>query len=157
MLSRVQIFANPWSVAHPAPLSMGFPMQEYWNELPFPSPGDLPNPGVKTESPLSTAFQADSLRFEPSETQKDDITSLGLHYKCPNRDSAQVSQFHEEEVPLPYDPMSLYFCPKQENTISSLWCKNHMWTSLDFCLHVAKPILDRDRAYRCKRTFQGQT
>ena len=143
---------------------MGFPKQEYWNELPFPSPGDLPNPGVEPESPLSTALQADSLHFEPSETQKNDITSLGLHYKCPNRDSAQVSQFHEQEVPLPYDPMSLYFCPKQENTISSLWSKNHMWTSLDFCLHVAKPIRawlwqrQRQRqSVQMKRTFQGQT
>ena len=71
-------------MAHQAPLSMGFPKQEYWNELSFPSPGDLPNPGIEPESPLSTALQADSLPFEPSETQKDDITSLGLHIKCPN-------------------------------------------------------------------------
>ena len=43
--SHVQLFANPWTVAHQAPLSMGFSRQEYWSELPFPSPGDLPNPG----------------------------------------------------------------------------------------------------------------
>ena len=42
-LSRVQLFATPWTVAHQAPLSMGFSRQEYWNGLPFPSPGDLPN------------------------------------------------------------------------------------------------------------------
>ena len=41
-LSRVRLFATPWTVAHQAPLSMGFPRQEYWSGLPFPSPGDLP-------------------------------------------------------------------------------------------------------------------
>jgi len=40
----------PWSVAHQAPLSMGFPRQEYWSGLPFPSPGDFPNPGIEPES-----------------------------------------------------------------------------------------------------------
>ena len=44
-LRRVQLFATPWTVAYQAPLSMGFPKQEYWSGLPFPSPGDLPDPG----------------------------------------------------------------------------------------------------------------
>ena len=57
LLSHVQIFATPWTVAHQAPLSMGFPKQDYWSVLPFPSPGDLPDPGVKPESPWSTALQ----------------------------------------------------------------------------------------------------
>ena len=50
-LSRVQLFANSWVVAHQAPPSMAFSRQEYWNELPFPSPGDLPNPRIEPESP----------------------------------------------------------------------------------------------------------
>ena len=50
--------ATPWTVAHQAPLSMGFSRQEYWSGLPFPSPGDLPNPGIEPKSP---ALQADSL------------------------------------------------------------------------------------------------
>ena len=41
----------PWTVAHQAPLSMGFPRQEYWSGLPFPPPGDLPDPGIKLVSP----------------------------------------------------------------------------------------------------------
>ena len=54
---------NPiWTVAYQAPLSMGFPRQKYRNGLPFPSPGDLPNPGIKPRSP---ALQADSLPSEP--------------------------------------------------------------------------------------------
>ena len=43
-------FATPWTIAHQAPLSMGFPRQEYWNGLPFPFPRDLPNPGIKPMS-----------------------------------------------------------------------------------------------------------
>ena len=50
MLSCFWLFADPWTVAHQAPLSTGFPMQEYWSGLPFPSPGDLPDPRIKPES-----------------------------------------------------------------------------------------------------------
>ena len=44
-LSRVRLFATPWTVADQVPLSMGFSRQEYWSGLPFPSPGHLPDPG----------------------------------------------------------------------------------------------------------------
>ena len=49
--SRVRIFATPWTVAYQAPLSMGFSRQLSWSGLPFPSPEDLPNPGIKPGSP----------------------------------------------------------------------------------------------------------
>ena len=62
-ISCVRFFVTPWTVACQAPLSMGFPRQEYWSGLPFPSPGDLPDPGIKPGSP---ALQADSLPPEPS-------------------------------------------------------------------------------------------
>ena len=52
---------TPWTVAHQAPLSIGFSRQEYWSGLPFPSPWDLPDPGIKPRSP---ALQADSLPTE---------------------------------------------------------------------------------------------
>ena len=48
--------ATPWTVAGHAPLSMGFPRQEYWSGLPFPSPGDLPDPGIKSISPVAPAL-----------------------------------------------------------------------------------------------------
>ena len=48
--SHVQLFVTPWTIAHQAPLSMGFSRQEYWSQLPFPSPGDLPDPGIKPTS-----------------------------------------------------------------------------------------------------------
>ena len=50
-LSCVRLFATPWIVAYQAPLSMGFSRQEYWSGLPFPSPGELPDPGIKAGSP----------------------------------------------------------------------------------------------------------
>ena len=61
-LSCVQLFATPWTVAHQAPLSMGFSRQEYWSGLPCPPPGDRPNPGIE---PRSTSLQVDSLLSEP--------------------------------------------------------------------------------------------
>ena len=61
-LSCVRLFATPWTVAYQAPLSMGFSRQECWSGLPFPSPGDIPNPGIKLRSP---ALQADTFPSEP--------------------------------------------------------------------------------------------
>ena len=62
LLSRVRLFATPWTVAYQAPQSMEFSRQEYWSGLSFPSPGDLPNPGIKPGSP---SLQADALLSEP--------------------------------------------------------------------------------------------
>ena len=61
-LSRVRLFATPWTVAHQVPLSMEFSRQEYWSGLPFPSPADLPDPGIE---PVSPALRADALPSEP--------------------------------------------------------------------------------------------
>ena len=54
VLSHVQLFVTPWTVALQAPLSMEFSRQKYWSGLPFPSPEDLPNPGIKPMSPASS-------------------------------------------------------------------------------------------------------
>ena len=62
-VSRVQFFVTLWIVVHQAPLSMGLSWQEYWSWLPFPSPGDLPNPGIKSQSPK---LQVGSLLSETS-------------------------------------------------------------------------------------------
>ena len=56
MLSHVQIFATPWTVTCQVPLSMGYVRQEYWSGLPFLSPGDFPDPGVKPTSIASPAL-----------------------------------------------------------------------------------------------------
>ena len=61
-LSRAQLLATPWTGVYQAPPSMGVSRHEYWSGLPFPSPGDLPNPRIESRSP---ALQADSLPAEP--------------------------------------------------------------------------------------------
>ena len=61
-LSRVRLFATPWTVAYQASLSMESSRQEQWSGLPFPSPGDLSNPGIE---PMSPELQADALTSEP--------------------------------------------------------------------------------------------
>ena len=76
LLSRVRLFATPWTVAYQAPLSVGFSRQGYWSGLPFPSPGDLPNPGIEPGSPT---LQADALPSEPPGKPKDTgVGSLSL-------------------------------------------------------------------------------
>ena len=58
LVAQSCLFVTPWTVAHQAPLSMGFPRQEYWSGLLFPSQGDLTNPGIKPLSLTSPALQA---------------------------------------------------------------------------------------------------
>ena len=67
LLSRAQLFATPWTIAHQAPPSMEFSRQEYWSGLLYPSPGDLPDPGFEPGSP---ALQADALPSESPGTVK---------------------------------------------------------------------------------------
>ena len=74
-------FATTWTIARQASLSMGFPRQEYWSGLPFPSAGDLPNPGIKRVSP---AWQVDSLPLShlgspPSPSVYGSLFNLQLH------------------------------------------------------------------------------
>ena len=67
MLSHVQLFATPQTVAHQAPISMEFSRQEYWSGLPFPSPGDLSNPGIESASlALAAEFFATRPPGKPS-------------------------------------------------------------------------------------------
>ena len=77
--SLVSDSATPWTITCQAPLSMGFPKKEYWSGLPFPSSGDLPDPGI---GPRSPGLQAVSLPAEPPDNHQDNVvvceTSLGL-------------------------------------------------------------------------------
>ena len=66
-VSHVQLFATLWTATYQAPLSVGFSRQGHWSGLPFPSLGDLPNPGIETRSPK---LQADTLPSEPPWKQK---------------------------------------------------------------------------------------
>ena len=74
LLSHVQLFVTPWTIAHQIPLAMGFSRQEYWSWLPFPSPRDLPDPGIKPTSPASPALKGttwEGQEWVSGETQDD--------------------------------------------------------------------------------------
>ena len=73
-------FTTPWTVAHQAPLSTGFPRQEYWSELPFPTPGDFPDLGIEPTSSVSPALQEDSLLLSHRKGQS--CWSYHWHFKC---------------------------------------------------------------------------
>ena len=77
---RVWLSVTPWTVAHQAPLSMGFSRQEHWSGLPFPSPGDLSDPGIEPEPP---AWQAVSLLWVPTGKPKRRWTCNSSRSLCP--------------------------------------------------------------------------
>ena len=89
--SHLTRFKTPWTVARQASLSVEFSRHEYWSGLPFPPPGDLPDPGIKPESP---ALQADSLLNEPQESprNKHKDTDLILIY-LPKNGASLVAQW----------------------------------------------------------------
>ena len=77
-LSHVQLFVTPWTVAHQAPLSMGFPRQEYWSGLPFAAPGDLADPGIGGQGGLEGEFFTTEPPEKPHER---DRQGLKTYYK----------------------------------------------------------------------------
>ena len=79
LLSHVRLFVTPWTTAYQVPPSVGFSRQEYWSGLPFPSPGDLPNPGIEPRSP---ALQADALPSEPPGKSISRYMPLVIHGVC---------------------------------------------------------------------------
>ena len=75
--SRVGLFVTPWTVALQAPLSMGFPKQEYWSGLQFPSPEDLPDPGIKSISFMSLVLAGEFLTTGATWEALSDISGVG--------------------------------------------------------------------------------
>ena len=75
--SVVPALCSPWAVGHQAPLSIGFPKLEYWSGFLFPSPKDLPGPGIQPTSPESPALQEDSL----SERHQESPLCMLIEYK----------------------------------------------------------------------------
>ena len=120
LLSRVELFVTPWTVAYQAPPSMGFSRQEYWNGLPFPSPADLPDSGIEPGFP---ALEADALTSEPPGKTED--TVLSVIHKLTNGNKHLPSTtstewidkyelFHHSPLPLswerPLSPLLSHSC-----------------------------------------------
>ena len=138
---------DPWTVAHQAPPSMGFSRQEYWSGLPFPSPGDLPDPGIKPRSPT---LQADALTSAPpgklpslyeggaqirgqsvpnlaSITQTDRNPCSGLtcavkmaHLSCPEGESLPGGKCWESGQCRPKAHLQLHWSPALEEGLTSV-------------------------------------
>ena len=96
VFGHVQLFATSWTVALQTPLSMGFSRQEYWSGLPFPSPGDLPNPGIKPQSP---ALQTGALPSEPP-GKPWWLANLANQPTTNHRQIRKLSQDHSSQVPI---------------------------------------------------------
>ena len=90
-LSRVWLFVTPWTVASQAPQSVEFSRQEYWSGLPFPSPGDLPDPGIEPGSP---ALQADAFPSEPPGQQSYKHTANTGHVYWREHSSTQAKKIN---------------------------------------------------------------
>ena len=94
--SVVWLFATPWTVGSQAPKSIEFSRQKYWSGLPFPSPGDLPNPGTK---PTSPALQADSLPTEPLGKPNSSLSILYILYIDWSSGTKESNQFEKDLPP----------------------------------------------------------
>ena len=81
-------FVIPWTVTCQAPLSMGFPRQEYWSRLPFPPPGDLPDPGIGPMSSVSLALAGDSFPLSHLGSLFQYLSTVILSINCSNLTSA---------------------------------------------------------------------
>ena len=95
-LSRVLLFATPWTVAYQASQSMGFSKQEYWSGVPLPSPGDLPDPGIEPRSPT---LQADALTSAPpgKPFKYKNTVSQKTSYRDTELNISDIQRFQREE------------------------------------------------------------
>ena len=100
LVSPVQLFVTLWTVANQAPLSMGFSRQEYQSGLPFPPTGDLPDPWIKPEFPVSPTLQADSLPSKqfPKEPEPQvwSVTSVLSSAQLRVKDPTELPQLRTE-------------------------------------------------------------
>ena len=124
-LSRVRLFVTPWTVACEAPPSMGFSRQEYWSGLPFPSPGDFPDPGIEPRSP---ALQADTLPSKPPGKQNLWANNGYWGWKCYPVLNSMLSGREEE-----------YNSPPERAHIFSIRCTKFTKAFLDHPLSPPLP------------------
>ena len=98
MLICVPLFVIPWTVALQAPLSMGFPRQEYWSGLPFPPTGNLPDPGIKPTSAASPTLQADSLPLSHRRSPLSEVSKIQKNSKWYDSTSVMYLEYINSKV-----------------------------------------------------------
>ena len=126
-LSRVQLFAILWTVAHQAPLSMGFSRQEYWSGLPFPSPGDLPDPGIE---PMSPALQADAKTSEPP---GEPAIAIAILKTASRKKQLAIRQNHSDRI--------VESCLLNLSCIDPLLCFSYCWEHVKYFSRSSYNIL----------------
>ena len=126
-LSHVQLFTTPWTVAHQAPLSIGFSRQAYRTRLPFPTPGDLSDPGIKPESPaLAGRFFTTEPPGKPKPPWMTKINSRGLYrtlFLLPYHLLPMIPQ-----VGAPTTLLKLLISQYTPQSIPQVSCFNSVWT-----------------------------
>ena len=131
----VQLLASPWTAAHQAPLSMGFSRQEHWSGLPFPTPGDLPDPGIKSMSLMPPAvaggFFTTSMTLEVLIIDKYHPTTLFLivlSLFCVS--FFLLLCFLPREVPLAFAVKQTWWCwiLLTFSCLESFWFLHQIWT-----------------------------
>ena len=132
-LSRLRLFATPWTVTYQAPPSMGFSRQEYWSGLPFPSPGDLPDPGIEPGSPT---LQADPLTSEPPGKAPNYLYWVWQSEESEPRVEPEDPWIRRKVKEA--DPQSCVWLPSSEQPKSSL----HLEKLVECSSHLILSILD---------------
>ena len=139
-LSRIRLFAIPWAAAHQTPPSTEFYRQEYWNGLPCPPPGDLPNSGIKPESP---ALRADSLPSEPtrkpSSNEKEDFSQK--HTASLHSDVWNISSIFHFSSSLRTFPSTFQHNATMAGTELSPWAFLLLWVIDLYCPSLPCQIL----------------
>ena len=119
LLSHTCLFATPWTVAPQAPLSVGFPRQEYCTGLPFPSPGIFSDPGIKPVSLASPTLAGEFFTTEPpGKPHKSHLTKLLLFIKAGRGGLlGSVLCFSSTKIHVPYKEISFHYSYKQKEEI----------------------------------------
>ena len=116
VLSCVRLLATPWTVAHQVPLSLAFPRQEYWSGLLFPPPGDLPDSGIKPESPASPVLTGIFFTTEPPGNPHSDV--LGFNSKFLKEKSTNIKNVY---IIYPFTTRSRCYCRPLRELIFGIW------------------------------------
>ena len=149
LLSCVWLFVTPWTIAHQAPLSMGFSRQEDWSGFPSPPPGDLPAPGIEPRCPT---LQADSLPSEPPGKPEHLSYSINIKYSV---DPKQLTNKRWTEKPNYSWLVKLVYLGTSFGYLHFMNMMFHvsgLWAHHPFCLAWCHPCVPENYYWHMRRT-----